>query len=240
MSTDTTEPDNTSGTETREVEKDVTIEAYTPMDSDEYADKREFLDAALLPEIDWYEREQTESTVYKLVLPNGREVSVDKSEFETVKDDIASGEVSNDDIAVKEDVERDSRHKHRTWSAGRKYRRRLAEALPESIGEHLYKSRHSYVDSRTEATAVSFNASVGQQRVLQHQQRRTDENRYESDDRTHAVTVNLSFGPAPADKVDEYSENVVPEVVKALRQEAWCERVRVAECKVERQGDCFV
>jgi len=237
MSTDTTEPDESSGTETREVEKDVTIEAYAPMD-DSYDDKREFLDAALLPDIDWYERRTTETTVYKLVLPNGREVSIDSSEFETVKDDIASGEVSNDDISVREDVETDSTHVNSTWSAGRKYRDHLAELLPEKVAGLTVDGRRFYDDDG--AVVVTLSASVGSQKVLQHQQRRTEDNRYESNDYTDAVTVNLSFGPAAPDDVDEYSETIVPVVVKALRREAWCERVRVAECTVERQGDCFV
>lgn len=236
MSTDTSEPENNSGTDAREVEKDVTIEAYAPMDAD-YDDERAFLDNELLPDIDWYEETTTESTVYRLVFPNGREISLDSSDYETVKDDIASGEIPNDGISVRETTETDTDYVNSTWSASRKFRDRLTEALPDEIGDLQQSGRDYYLD---ETPIASIRAGVGYNRVLQHQQRRTDDNRYETDDYTWGVTVTVSFGPAPHDDIDGLSEQVVPQIVDALRKDAWCEKVRVAECKVEREGDCFV
>ena len=171
------------------------------------------------------------------MLPNGREIELDYEEFQTVRQDIASGQVSNDDINVTEATETDTKYVNSTFSGNRKYRDRLCEALPEEIGDINRSGRDFYVDGSNVAT---IRASIGRQRVLQHQQRRTEDNRYESDDYTWSVTINVSFGPAPLDDVNTLSETIVPEIVDALRKEAFIEKVRVAECRVEREGDCFV
>lgn len=235
MSSFPSSPDK-SGDNDPEVTKDVTIEGYLGPEEPAPTEWRDFA-GIVYPDIDWYEQTTRTSEKHYLVLGKNSRVKLNTSEAEEVKTALAHDPDSVRGVRVEVEKESSTRDKWSDYQVGWKVRDRLMERMPTHL-RGLEKSGSQYtLDSEC---VCSVSASIGEARVLERRETRNQDNRYESDDETWAVTVNFSLGEAPKSNVDEWSDAIIGEASKILGRMEGIGKVRVASCTEERHGDCFV
>lgn len=221
-----------------EVTKDVTIEGYFDQNfaSSPPENWREFA-SVVVPDIDWYEETTRTNTQHYLVLGENQRVKMSSSEAEEVKTALAHDPDSVRGVRVETEKEESVCDKWSDYQFGWKVRDRLWDSMPDSLAG-LDKSGKQYVlDGEC---VCSISASTGKERVLERRETRTQDNRYETDQKVWTVTVNFALGEAPKSDVDEWSDAIIGEGSTILGRMEGIGKVRVASCTEERHGDCFV
>lgn len=228
-----------------EVEKDITVEAYLAPKRAGPLNERGFC-SLIDPDRDYHAEDVTKTTEHYVVFEQtGRRVSVSEREFKDISSDIATGELDGDLVSVEKETSRSTTKRHYTFNAADRFiKNHLLSELPENVvGLTPQADNGRLLDAETGEVVVDFNASQGYTKVLAHHDRRTESNRYEEDDdgivSTHAVTLTCSVEDRP-DRVERISDELVAALYDAFQAQEWVWKVRTAECKITREGDCFV
>lgn len=216
-----------------EVEKEVTVMGYPNTDEiGDYEWKR--LASLVMSDTDWYEQTVRTSESHFLVFNDEQSDRVEVAS-KTQANEVAA---RRKDVYVETETDADEYDAHSRFDAGREFRDALMDELPDEVSG-LEKSGRQY--KRNGACVCSISASLSSsERVLKRREDRTEDDGYEDGGPTTAISVTFSIGPAPQTEVQKWSEDIIEVASTTLGRWDGIQKVRVAECTVSKQGDCFV
>lgn len=231
------------------VQKDVTIIAYA--DDSGVTGDREFANLFDPEGRDFNEREESERQNRYLRHYNSdegqyEEEYLSEDAYNVLMNTSAFDPDNNDRVTLRREVTCDVNHKHRTQQAVVSVMQdafdELWDAEKPALEDYRLKAYGPQIqDGDTWEDLVTFNPGrISSQTVLVHQAERTDENRFEGDQRRKGFSLTINMD-ASEEEVDTFSNVVIPHFMSYISQLNGVGKVRVSDCKkrVEKEGDCF-
>lgn len=220
--------------------KTVTVVAYAANEA--FKSERAMADA-LDGSRDYYERAYNRSETVALAFDDGETTRDIRVYGDKVKEALKEAEIDHEhlDVDVEETVSRPYRYSPDQYVD--EVRRGLCSELPGALDGDISTGLWNYKWQNDDMeTLVHIRKSgVDYRRVLVHRSERDGRRKYDSKRKHLSVAFTVEFGPASTDLVEEWSETVVPVMIRELYDLEWVEKVRIADCveNVERKGDCF-
>lgn len=239
----------------RIVKKEVSITAYTKRYHTD--DKRDFL-AALLGQTEWdgdvYETSTSTSKNHYVTFGSGdnaEKVSISRREYRRLCERRDTDGLDLGDITFKVEEERSTSNVHSLYSLTTDFRDELALTLPDTIAGLVRESTQDdpgtswpndtdWTDAQEQQITLGASKPSGE-RVLRHQQERTENDRFETPDEYLALSASVDLKSRTQSQMDRMSSEVVKPLYDTLSGFDGVWKVRLADCKTvqESYGDCY-
>jgi len=204
---------------------------------------RKFADLIDPKDTDYQETELTENVDYYILVKEDdgeeRRIKMDEEDIKALKK-VQAFNPSNKSVRIHEDKQTSATFRNSPRIAGQNLLNVLVEELPEELIGVERTTYMPYWFEKGNKIAYIQTRGIKKSQILNHHQKRTSEERYETEDEYPCVEFFIKF-KGTEEEVTQWTQDVSYPFIHALAKSNGINKVRISDCKKKtvETGECY-